>query len=274
MAAAESMLATTSTTCEQRAENMATKSRTIHYPESDGEPMAETPVHRNNMADLIGTLGYRYAKEKKVYVSGNMMMYYVKGNPRKSVSPDMFVVFGIPKLPEREVYLVWKEGKGPDVAFEITSKSTRKEDTVFKKELYQDVLKVKEYFLFDPYAEYLDPPLQGHRLRRGRYQDIQSVKGRLPSEMLGLHLERAGHQLRLYDPVTDSWLPILTDHISNVEDLTRLVDAYRARAELHEQRADRAEQAQKRLEVEVEQMRREFEDMRRRLGQRNGKNGK
>jgi hypothetical protein len=64
---------------------MATKARIIHYPDSDGKPMAETPIHRDNMSDLIGTLSHRYAKEKNVYVSGNMMMYYVKGNPRKHV---------------------------------------------------------------------------------------------------------------------------------------------------------------------------------------------
>src|SRR5262245_45546994 len=75
------------------------RSRVVEYPESDGKPMAETPVHRNNMANQIDTLSHRYAAEANVYVSGNMMMYYVEGNPRKHVSPDVFVVFGIPKLP-------------------------------------------------------------------------------------------------------------------------------------------------------------------------------
>jgi len=236
------------------------RKRVIEYPDSDGKPMAETPVHRNNMTDLIGALSHRYAKDKNVYVSGNMMMYYVKGNPRKHVSPDVFVVFSIPKLPERDIYLVWKEGKGPDVAFEITSKSTRKEDTDFKKGLYQDVLKVREYFLFDPYAEYLDPPLQGHRLRRGRYQDILPIKGRLPSEILELHLERAGPQLRLYDPTTGLWLPTFTENVVQLEVATKLADTFSEKAV--------------RLEAEVNLLRLEVEDMRRHLGERNGKNGK
>jgi hypothetical protein len=190
---------------------------------------------------------------------------------------------------------VWKEGKGPDVAFEITSKSTGKEDTDFKMQLYQDVLKVKEYFLFDPYAEYLDPPLQGHRLRRGRYQEIQPVKGRLPSELLGLHLERAGRQLRLCDPMTDAWLPTAGEYVAHLEELIRLeaarreqmaakdeqIAAYRGQIAalqgqvgVQQERADSEAQSRKRLESQMEQLRREFEDLRRRVGERNGENGK
>lgn len=59
----------------------------IEYPSSDGEPMAETPIHRDVMTDLIAMLNAYFAAEPKVYVSGNMMMYYVEGNADKSVSP-------------------------------------------------------------------------------------------------------------------------------------------------------------------------------------------
>ena len=63
-----------------------------------------------------------------VYVSGNMMMYYVQNDKRRHVSPDVFFVRGIPNT-ERNAYFVWVEGKGPDVVFEISSTSTRKTDT-------------------------------------------------------------------------------------------------------------------------------------------------
>jgi Uma2 family endonuclease len=72
--------------------------------------------------------------------------------------------------------------------------------------LYRDVLRVPEYFLFDPRHEYLDPSLQGYRLRRKRYVPIKMLDGRLPSEVIGLHLERDGRALRLYDPSTRNWL--------------------------------------------------------------------
>jgi Uma2 family endonuclease len=87
----------------------------------------------------------------------------------KHVPPDVFLVRGIPREKERDYYLTWEEGKGPDLVIELTSRSTKEEDLVEKYGLYQDVLKVPEYFLFDPYAEYLKPPLHGFRLYRGRY---------------------------------------------------------------------------------------------------------
>ena len=76
---------------------------------------------------------------------------------------------------------------------EITSKSTRREDQRKKKELYRDVLQVHEYFQFDPTEDYLKPPLQGFRLIEGEYVPIEPVDGRVPSEVLGLHLSGMGN---------------------------------------------------------------------------------
>jgi Uma2 family endonuclease len=141
-----------------------------------------------------------FADEPMVCVSGNVLMFYEEGNRRKHVSPDVFVVRGIPKK-QRDNYLIWKEGKAPDLVVELTSKSTKREDQKTKRELYRDVLRVPEYFLFDPTEDYLDPPLQGFQLVEGEYVPIKPVDGRLPSEILGLHLENEGQELRLYDPV-------------------------------------------------------------------------
>ena len=104
-------------------------------------------------------------------------------------------------------YLIWEEGKAPDLVIELTSKSTKREDQSKKRDLYRDVLRVPEYFLFDPTEDYLKPPLQGFRLVGDEYIRIEPVDGRLPSEILGLHLERDGQELRLYDPETRSRLP-------------------------------------------------------------------
>jgi Uma2 family endonuclease len=178
----------------------------IDYPTSDGRPMAESDIHRENISDLIRMLRDWYEPDPEVYVAGNMLMYYVPGNKRKHVSPDVFVVRGIAKH-LRDYYLVWQEGKGPDAAIEVTSSSTRAEDINKKFKLYQDVLKVSEYFLFDPKGDYLKPPLQGYRLTRGLYVPIRPIHDRLPSKVLGLHLERSGERLRLYDPAQEAWLP-------------------------------------------------------------------
>jgi Uma2 family endonuclease len=214
--------------------------REIEYPTGDGKPMAETDVHRQDMVDLIDTLGHHFAHDPKVYVSGNLLLYYEEGNPRKHVAPDVLVAIDVPKVPPRDYYLVWKEGKAPDVIFEITSKSTKREDKKTKKELYRDVLEVAEYIQFDPTEDYLKPPLQGFRLVDGDYIPIQFVNGRLPSQVLGLHLERDGKELRLFDPVTG----------------VRLLTA--------RERAEKAEAERQRIAEDFDRLRQEIESLRRR----------
>jgi Uma2 family endonuclease len=160
------------------------------------------------MTDSIAMLGAHFAPEPEVYVSGNMMMYYVEGNADKSVSPDVFVTRGIPKLPERETYKIWVEGKGPDVVIEVTSKATARIDQRKKFDLYRDVLKVREYFMFDPREKTLaGVSLCGYRLIEDQYELIPKTDGRLASEILGLHLEVSGGQLRFYDPERGAYLP-------------------------------------------------------------------
>jgi Uma2 family endonuclease len=203
----------------------------IDYPDGDGKPMAETPRHRQNMTDLIETLEVWLADDPMAYVSGNMLLYYVRGDKRRHVSPDVFVARGVPKVrvPERRSYFAWVERKGPDVVIELTSASTREEDLDHKFALYQDTLKVREYFLFDPYEEYLEPQLQGYRLRKGRYARIRPIRGRLPSKVLNLHLEGAGEQLRLYDPKGRRRLPLPREARAQAEAARRQVEAENAR---------------------------------------------
>jgi Uma2 family endonuclease len=178
----------------------------VEYPHSDGQPVGETPEHCENLLHLVHVLRQWFADDAMTYVAGNSFLYYEEGNPRRHVSPDVFVVRGIPKLPPRRRYLVWEERKAPDLIIELTSTSTFQEDQERKFALYRDVFHVQEYFLFDPLGECLEPRLQGFRLRRGEYVPIRRLKGRLPSKVLGLHLEPDDWELRLYDPKANRWL--------------------------------------------------------------------
>src|SRR4051794_38264810 len=159
------------------------------YPTGGGKPIGETDWHPQVLLELIDVLQRFYQDQPLVYVSGWLWVYYVPGNRRRRIAPDVFVVKGVPNY-DRPNYLVWEEGKGPDVVIEVTSRKTRHEDLVKKFDLYQNTFQVKEYFLFDVLGDYLDPPLRGYRLRKGVYQPIRLVHGRLPSQVLGLHLER------------------------------------------------------------------------------------
>ena len=229
------------------------RTREIEYPSGDGKPMAETELHLEEMIDTIQVLQDHFAAQPRVHVCGNLLLYYEEGNPRKHVSPDVMVTLDVPKKPLRDYYLVWKEGKAPDFVVEMTSKSTKHEDQKQKWVIYRDILRVSEYFLYDPRADYLDPPLQGYELVAGEYVPIDPIAGQLPSAVLGLCLERDGTKLRLSDPASFPRLP------------TRLeaCEAAEHRAEEPRRRAEVAEAAQQRLAEENERLRREIETLRR-----------
>src|SRR5947209_20158749 len=106
----------------------------VDYPTSDGRPVAETDDHRELMFDLIHTLKLHRRTARRYYISGNLLIYYEEGNKHKHVSPDVFVVEGVSKR-RRRYYLLWEEKRSPSVAIELSSKSTRREDTTEKLQL-------------------------------------------------------------------------------------------------------------------------------------------
>jgi Uma2 family endonuclease len=194
----------------------------VHYPESDGQPMAETDLHLDEMVDLIHALRRRYRDVPDVYVTGNLFFYYVKGDPRSVVAPDVFLVYGVAKR-KRRTYKLWEEGRVPSLVIELTSDSTKDED-LSKKKLCYESLGVEEYFLHDPFGDYLDPTLQGFRLVNGRYRPIEAEPdGSLQSLTTGLILQVEGPRLRLVDAITGERL--LWD-----DELDEKVDAAERRA--------------------------------------------
>jgi hypothetical protein len=84
--------------------------------------------------------------------------------------------------------VVWEEnGRYPDVIVELMSPSTAQIDTGAKKELYEQVFRTRDYFVFNPF----DPDsLQGWSLDAAdRYQPLTpNEQGWLWSETLGLWL--------------------------------------------------------------------------------------
>jgi Uma2 family endonuclease len=185
---------------------ISTTQKPIHYPETDGKPMAETDGHIDVLIYLREALRDHFRDTPQVYVAGNMLLYYEEGNPAACVAPDVFVVQGVAKG-ERRTYRLWEEGQPPTVVFEITSRGTRLEDLGTKRALYT-MLGVREYFLYDPLGEYLQPLLQGYRLQEGEYQRMSpGGEGELASQELGLELRMEEGRLRLVNPATGArWL--------------------------------------------------------------------
>ena len=228
----------------------STVEKHIFYPESDGKPMAETPVHIDALIYLREALKDYFRDNPQVYVAGNMLLYYEEGNPSSCVAPDVFVVRGVTKH-ERRTYKLWEEEQPPTVIFEITSRSTRLEDVGTKRALYA-MLEVQEYFLYDPLGEYLRPPFQGYRLEGGEYQRLlPASEGRFVSRALGLELHLEAGQLRVVQPATGERLlsPAEAQEARRAAEARVIQET--ARRQAAESRAAQAEAELERLRVEL-----------------------
>ncbi len=232
----------------------------IEYPESDGKPMGETQIHILAMTYLLNALSYYFRAVADVYVSSDMLMYYEEGNPARFVVPDVFVVKSLDKQ-VRRTFKIWQE-RVPSVIFEITSKGTRFEDLANKRGLYE-MLGVREYFLFDPLDEYMQPRLQGFRLRDISYEAIApEADGDVFSQEMNLLLHPDDTLLRIIDPQTKMILPTFDEAMQEREmEMERAqIEAERAQAEAERaqteaERAARAEQEIERLRTELARLR-------------------
>ena len=218
------------------------------YPETDGKPMAASDYHRRLLIWTLQALEAHFAQNPEVYISGDIMMYYREGDPRKSISPDVLVCFGInPKL--RLTYKTWEEGKAPDFVMEFSSKSTYNKDLGEKMDVYAS-LDIQDYFLYDAEGLYLPSPLMGFTLVDGAYVAILSDDDSgIRSSVLGLDFRLEGPEIRIFDPIADDWVRTLAEQeAARAEQEAARAEQEAARAE---QEAARAEQEAARAEQEA-----------------------
>jgi Uma2 family endonuclease len=224
----------------------------VFYPESDGLPMGETELHRDEIIYLIEAFQEHFQSDGNVYVGGNLFLYYRRGDPRDVICPDVMVVQGVPKLPMRRIYKLWEEGEAPCLAVEVRSDSTQGNDFNSKKALYES-LGIEEYFLYDPLA-LRKPKIQGFRLADdGRYQPVApEPDGSLVSRTTGVTLRLEGQRIRMLETATGQ--PLLR----TTEKSAALAEARQAAAREREA-ATREKEARLALEDEIARLRRELE---------------
>ena len=237
-------------------ENRIGAAPTLVYPESDGEPMAESGRHVKTLLDMIDAIDLHFRDVPDVHVCGNMFLYYEEGNPRKVISPDVFMVRGVSKKDLR-TYKTWEQQPYLDFVLELASPSTYTKDFNEKKAIYEQILRVKEYCIYDPYHE-IEPYFVGFRLVEGVYEEIAFVEGRLPFETLGLELGERDGVLRLYDPVEGVWFGPGREHASEAEN--RASEAEN-RASEAENRASEEARARREAETELEKLRAALEQL-------------
>ena len=177
---------------------------TVVYPDSDGQPMAESDPARDYLIYAVEALNIYFQNQEDIYVSGNLFVYYRQGVPSAVVAPDVFVVFGVPKR-KRMSYKVWQENdRVPSFVLEIPSLTTQENDEKEKPRKYGEI-GVQEYFQYDPTGDYLRESLKGSTLVSGRYQPLKKnvlADGTVSirSEVLGLGLRISEGELRFYEP--------------------------------------------------------------------------
>jgi Uma2 family endonuclease len=207
-------------------------------PCDDGIPM-ETQRHKLQMDLLIDALISWLDNREDGYVGGNMFVYFSLEQVRNQDfrGPDFFAVLGVPKG-ERRSWVVWEEGKAPDVVIELLSDSTSEQDKNAKKLIYQDQLRVPEYFWFDPFNP---DDWSGFFLQHGVYQPILfDEQNRLISQNLGLALQRWQGN---YKGVETTWLRWTT-----LEGNLLLTSE-----EIERQRAEQAELQLQQAEIQLQQ---------------------
>ncbi len=179
-------------------------SEEMHYPSSDGQPLADNGWQLTAIVDAISVLRVRFMDRRDVFVFGDMLIYYAQGDPGKSVAPDVCVAFGVPK-DERMVFKLWEEGTAPDFVLEVASRTTWLDDRDRKRALYEE-LGIAEYWRFDPRGEFFQPSLQGMSLEEGQFRPLpERLRGgmrEVRSAVLGLDLRAESGRVRFRDPAT------------------------------------------------------------------------
>ncbi|OCR01955.1 hypothetical protein BCD67_05600 [Oscillatoriales cyanobacterium USR001] len=207
----------------------------------DGEPM-ESNRHRIAMNVLIRSLKHAWNDRNDFFTGGNMFVYFSEYQVRNRDfrGPDFFVAMGVDGTKERQGWVVWdEEGRYPDVIVELMSPSTANVDTGVKKDLYEQVFRTPDYFVFNPFEP---NSLRGWRLNGGlRYQELErNQQGWLWCQRLGMWLgtwqgtieRETAFWLRFYDQSGN--LVLLPE-----EDAQQQADAAQQQVEQERLRADR-----------------------------------
>jgi len=148
--------------------------------------------HRVPKTRALEALGEFFRRiGRRVYLSSELPVYY----PNERVfGPDLIAVLDV-EPHERDRWVVSLEGKGVDLAFEVTLAVDAKKDLEENVVRYAR-LGIPEYFVLDARTT----RLLGYRLEPGAsaYHPIVPQRGRWSSRVLGLDLALEGGRVRFF----------------------------------------------------------------------------
>lgn len=224
------------------------------YPYEDDEPMSATGFHADQITTLSDQLSRYFAVDELIYIGVDNFIYYREGNMSKVVAPDIYVVFGVKKYPQRRSFYTWAEGAVPAVVFEFLSDSTADKDRHEKVQIYLKDMGAQEYFIHQPE---MDKPSEFRGWQRSPSGNIVEIEpdaeGGLFSHALNLWLRWQEDQttyVRLLRPYLPDETPITT----SMEEKSLREEEQQLREE-EQHRREMAEARVSELEVEIERLR-------------------
>ncbi len=141
----------------------------IELVQEDGENL-DSDWHRLEIGLLVELVHCGWQPPSAYFMGGNMFIYFSaqQARNRDFPGPDFFLVKNVSSH-IRPYWVTWKEGgRFPDLVIELLSPSTRHEDLIVKKPIYETVFKTPDYFCYDPDRN----ELLGWRLTQGRYEPL------------------------------------------------------------------------------------------------------
>jgi hypothetical protein len=252
------------------------------YPDHDD--MGESILQRL-ITELLRPLLARFLAETgpRVFVGADTFIYYIQGNPKAVVAPDVYVMPGVDPDSISRCWKTWETGAAPSFALEVMSEIDDLKDVAHAPQRH-DELGTKELIVFDPYIDVESGRTRFRVHRRdeqGRLVLVQSTnRDRVESRELGCFLRAVGEGMTLRlraatGPEGEELVPTDAER-AKLEANRARAEAKRARAEtkratLAEQaraeeakRAKLAEQARAEVEAENARLRAELEALRRR----------
>ena len=209
------------------------------YPVHEEDSLPETPVHERIARYLRNALGAHLAEK---WVTGDVCMYWERGNTQLYAAPDVLVVSGPAPDPVTPVYLRWRDAP-PLLVADVGLRSPLVQDEGPKLATYGWHLSVPEYLYYHPDRR----ELHLYRLTEGVYRDaLPDAHGRVRSEVLDVWfgVDDAG-ELRVYTSAGD----VLLTHEES-EQARR--EAEQARREAEQARRDAEARAQREAEARAD----------------------
>ena len=237
------------------------------------EPLAGQD-HSLTIQNLFYPL-YTRLRGQDCFVASELRVHRNPRNLHDYREPDVLVAFGVPDRIRRR-FLLWEEGKAPDVVIEVLSPSSFENgDLTLKRDWYRQE-GVREYVVLDPSGDFApEPRLQAwrfHDLARptsgGMARVLADADGILRSALLPVGWIVEGDWVRVVDLQAGEFFPLLWDleprlqqEVRRRQELQVALQEAEERAQAATERAQAEAQVRRQLEAEIARLRRQIEGL-------------